>query len=104
MPVLRPAALATIIAAATALAAAAQEPAHALLSARCLPCHNAKMQLGKLDLSTRAAALKGGEHGPALLPGNANSSRLYRLITATDKPAMPMDGKLSTTEINTLAN
>ncbi len=88
----------------TALSALAQESAHALLSARCLPCHNAKMQLGKLDLSTRAAALQGGEHGPALLPGNAEASRLHKHIRGAEKPSMPMDGKLSQAEITTLAN
>ena len=38
------------------------------------------MQLAKLDLRTRESALAGGAHGPALVPGNAEQSRLFRRI------------------------
>ncbi len=39
------------------------------------------MQLAKLDLRTRESALAGGAHGPAIVPGNAEQSRLFRRIT-----------------------
>ena len=58
----------------------------------CWTCHSASMQLSKLDLSTRDAALKGGEHGPAIVPGRAADSRLYRLVAGLDQPGMPLDG------------
>ena len=35
----------------------------------CWTCHSQTLQLSKLDLSSRDSALKGGEHGPALVPG-----------------------------------
>src|SRR5687767_14236548 len=47
-----------------------------VLEANCLACHGASMQLAKLDLRTRESALAGGEHGPAIVPGNAEQSRL----------------------------
>ena len=58
----------------------------------CWSCHSQTLQLSKLDLSSRDSALKGGEHGPALVPGRADDSRLYRLIAGLEKPGMPLDG------------
>src|SRR5262245_58060378 len=52
-----------------------------VLDANCLTCHGEGLQLSKLDLRTREGALKGGDHGAAIVPGNAEQSRLYRLIT-----------------------
>ena len=70
-----------------------------VLAARCLKCHGAALQLSGLDLRTREAALRGGTHGPALVPADAEKSPLYRMITGQLKPAMPMDGQLTAAEI-----
>ena len=48
--------------------------------------------LSRLDLRTRESALSGGAHGAALVPGNAEQSRLYRMVAGLDQPAMPMQG------------
>jgi hypothetical protein len=72
-----------------------------ILQSSCWKCHSASMQLSKLNLSSRESALQGGEHGPALTPGNAEKSRLYRMIKGLEKPAMPLDGKLTATQIET---
>lgn len=64
----------------------------------CWKCHGAAMQLGRLDLRTRESALKGGERGPAIVPGNSSDSRMLRLIAGLEKPAMPMDGTKLTPE------
>lgn len=48
-----------------------------VLESSCLPCHGATLQLAKLDLRTRESALAGGAHGAALVPGNAEQSRLF---------------------------
>jgi hypothetical protein len=56
------------------------------------------MQLSKLDLHTREGALKGGEKGPAIVPGKADESRLYRLVADLEKPSMPLDGTKLTPE------
>jgi hypothetical protein len=63
-----------------------------ILEQRCWTCHGGAMQLSRLDLSTRENVLKGGQRGPALVPGNAATSRLFRLISGQEKPGMPMDG------------
>jgi hypothetical protein len=55
--------------------------------------------MSMLDLSTRAAALKGGKKGSAILPGNAAGSPLYRRLTGQDQPAMPLGSKLTPAEI-----
>ncbi len=63
-----------------------------VLERSCLKCHGAAIQLSKLDLRSRETALKGGEKGPAIIPGKAEDSKLYRLVAGLEKPSMPMDG------------
>ena len=50
------------------------------------------MRLSRLDLRTRESALDGGARGPALVPGNAEQSRMYRHVAGLEEPAMPMRG------------
>src|SRR5262249_32780951 len=45
------------------------------------------------------SALKGGDHGPALVPGRADDSHVYRRIAGLDLPAMPMTGSLTAEQI-----
>jgi hypothetical protein len=54
------------------------------------------------NLSTAESIRSGGQHGPALVPGKAEESRLYRRITGQEQPAMPLGGKLADSEISTL--
>src|SRR5258708_22525596 len=68
----------------------------------CWKCHGSAIQLSKLDLRTREAALKGGERGAAIVPGKAEDSRLYRLAARLEKPSMPMDGKRTAEQISTI--
>ena len=63
-----------------------------ILEKSCWSCHSADLQLAELDLSTREAALKGGAHGTALVPGSADRSKLYRMAAGLDQPKMPMEG------------
>ena len=69
-----------------------------IFEASCWKCHGGALQLSRLDLRTRESALKGGERGPAIMPGNAAESRLFRLVSGQDKPSMPMDGTKLTAE------
>src|ERR1044071_4886131 len=91
--------------AATLCAAPAEAPSFSkqvapILTRSCAACHGAGQQMSALDLSSRAAALKGGQKsGPAIVPGNAAASPFYRRITGADQPAMPLGGKLSAAEI-----
>ncbi|PYV19421.1 MAG: hypothetical protein DMG07_01890 [Acidobacteria bacterium] len=73
-----------------------------ILSNRCLKCHGATIQLSGLDLRTRAGMLAGGKHGPGVVPGNAEGSRLFRLVSGQEKPSMPFDGELGPAEIAVL--
>jgi hypothetical protein len=63
-----------------------------VMEASCLTCHGGDMQMGKLDLRTREAAIRGGDHGTALVPGSAEQSKLFRMIAGLEQPAMPMGG------------
>lgn len=61
-----------------------------ILKQKCFQCHGEAVQMAKLDLRTAEAALKGGDKGPAVVPGNAKASRLYRRVAGLEQPAMPM--------------
>ena len=69
----------------------------------CWNCHGAASQLSDLDLRTRESAIEGGSRGPALIPGRAEESQLFRMVAGLDEPVMPMgkDG-LTPAEIATL--
>ena len=63
-----------------------------IVSEKCLSCHggDGKKIKGGLDLRTREAALKGGERGPALVPGDPEKSLLFVAVTRRDEDlAMP---------------
>src|SRR4051794_36631412 len=72
-----------------------------ILAAKCMKCHAEAPMMGNLDLRSLASALKGGQHGPAIAPGNAASSRLYQHLTGQQQPQMPLGGKLTDAEIAT---
>ncbi len=75
--------------AALLLLAGADDEALRILEARCLECHHAAKIKGGLDLTTREALLKGGETGPALVPGEPEKSRLWRVSARLEEPYMP---------------
>ncbi|MCY3777020.1 MAG: PSD1 and planctomycete cytochrome C domain-containing protein, partial [Candidatus Aminicenantes bacterium] len=60
-----------------------------IFEANCNQCHGADQSMNGLRLDTREAALKGGQSGPAILPGDGASSLLYRKIVG-DAPGSPM--------------
>ncbi|MBV9505683.1 MAG: PSD1 domain-containing protein [Acidobacteriia bacterium] len=67
-----------------------QAPDAITILAKCGQCHGPAVQMGKLSLASRASLLQGGSHGPAVIPGDARNSPLYKRITGQEKPAMPM--------------
>src|SRR6266851_5729795 len=73
-----------------------------ILASRCFTCHtDAKM--GGLQLDSREHALKGGNSGPAIVPGNAEQSLLIRALSHThERIKMPPDGKLTSEQISDL--
>ena len=74
-----------------------------LLQQRCAGCHAAKVHMGGLSLDDYAGIMKGGSHGPAVIAGKAEDSRIILMLTAKITPSMPMDGtNLSPAEIDTI--
>ncbi len=59
---------------------------------RCAGCHGAGSTEGGLDLTTREKLLAGGGRGPAIVPGKATESLLYRLAAKLEEPHMPEEG------------
>jgi len=71
-----------------------------LLSKRCYSCHSAKaktLQAG-LYLDRAAGAIKGGDSGPAVVPGKPDESLLIRAVRY-EESEMPPDRKLTDAEI-----
>ena len=63
-----------------------------ILEKNCASCHSGDLKLAELDLSNREAAMRGGEHGPVIVAGNSEKSKLYRMVAGLDQPVMPMEG------------
>jgi len=77
-----------------------------LLAERCYECHSASAEKlkGKLMLDSREGALKGGESGPAMVPGAPESSLLIKAVRYTDKDLQmpPKNKRLSDRQIGDL--
>ena len=75
-----------------------------LLIERCYKCHSGKKTNGGLALDTRSAWQKGGESGPAIIPGKPSESLLIQAINYESLEMPPPDagGKLSNAEIAAL--
>ncbi|MEO8131378.1 MAG: DUF1549 domain-containing protein, partial [Bryobacteraceae bacterium] len=73
-----------------------------LLAEKCVHCHGQDSTMGNLDLRTREGMLKGGKHGPAIVPGKAQASGLYGHLTGAIQPQMPLGGRATTEQIATL--
>jgi mono/diheme cytochrome c family protein len=69
-----------------------------ILQGVCQRCHGEQQESG-LDLRTRDGALKGGKHGPAMVPGRADQSRMYRRVAGLEQPSMPRNGTLTSQQI-----
>jgi hypothetical protein len=73
-----------------------------ILKARCLKCHGAEEKIkGGLRLSSRAAVLKGGDQGPAVVLDKPSDSLLIQAINY-DGLEMPPSGKLPKAELDVL--
>ena len=90
----------SVVHAQTATAVTFTDHIRPIFERSCWNCHGEASQLSDLDLRTRETAIEGGARGPALVPGRADQSRLYRVLAGLDDPRMPMDGDtLSEAEI-----
>src|SRR5688572_2728266 len=66
-----------------------------LLEANCVSCHGPEKPKGDLRLDSRAAAIKGGDDGAALVPGDPKKSPLYAstILPADHDDLMPPSNK-----------
>lgn len=72
-----------------------------IFRAHCFDCHGANDEKkGKLDLRLVRFLIRGGETGPAIVPGKPEESFLLRRVRAGEMP--PGDARLSAEEIDTL--
>lgn len=71
-----------------------------IIRSKCVSCHNNEKKKGNLVLNSFEEMMKGGEEGPAVVPGNPEKSGIYYRVTlpADDKKFMPTDGKKPLTE------
>ncbi|MBA2112926.1 DUF1553 domain-containing protein [Bremerella alba] len=73
-----------------------------ILTTHCVTCHNDQTPKGGFSLSNSQAALRGGDSGESIVPGNPESSFLLDYITG-DPPEMPKGGpSLSKQEITSI--
>lgn len=75
-----------------------------LLVKRCFECHGGTKAAGALSLGSEKGWKKGGESGPAIVPGKPDESLLIRAINYRDLEMPPKDkgGKLPADEIAVL--
>src|SRR4051812_42016757 len=74
-----------------------------LLLAKCVGCHGPEKQRGKLRLDSRAGWQKGGESGPAVVPGKPDESLLVKAVRYLDKDfQMPPTKALTQQEVEVL--
>ncbi|GAB4361409.1 MAG: PSD1 and planctomycete cytochrome C domain-containing protein [Bryobacter sp.] len=78
------------------------QPGFEILQKNCTPCHGSLISNAGLDLRSRNAMLKGGGRGPAVVPGKATESRIYRFAAALEEPRMPPGSPLSSSDLQTL--
>jgi hypothetical protein len=87
--------LAAAAAAADRAAESPFEKVQTMLERDCAGCHGAGQTLSGLDVRTREGLIKGGSRGPAVMPGAAAGSLLYRVLKSDGVPQMPPGKKIS---------
>lgn len=57
-----------------------------ILLLRCTPCHGSRLKQAELDLRTRMEILRGGQSGPAIVPGAPDASLMIQRIESEACP------------------
>lgn len=98
------AALSRTVAAAEPVVVSYEKDVAPVLRKYCAGCHNDADRDGEFSLESYASLMQGLEDGPALLPGDPDTSRIVRLLTGMDEPQMPPEDEPqpSAEEIETL--
>ncbi|WP_435006717.1 DUF1553 domain-containing protein [Tundrisphaera lichenicola] len=74
-----------------------------VLVEHCQGCHGPKKSKGGLRLDSRSSILRGGDFGPAVVPGKPEESTLIAAIHYQEEPKMPPKGKLGHRQIEALS-
>ncbi len=78
-----------------------------LLVTQCFSCHGTEIKtpMGGMRLNSRAALLRGGTHGAAIVPGNPDNSLIIKAVKhSAGVVSMPPTGKLTTEQITLLSD
>jgi hypothetical protein len=70
-----------------------------ILIKRCLGCHNQELKNGGISFLDRDSLLRGGSHGPAIVPGKPEKSFLVDALGHDGEIQMPPGPKLPPKEI-----
>ncbi len=69
----------------------------------CVACHNNQLQTSGLSITSRQSLLKGGNRGPAIVPGSSSESLLVRAIQQDGELKMPPGGRLPREAVSSVA-
>src|SRR6188508_661675 len=67
-----------------------------LLAENCFKCHGNIETKSGLSVMSPAEVLKGGDNGPAIVPGKPEKSLLYKYVQPDADPHMPPKGRALT--------
>ena len=73
-----------------------------ILRQHCLRCHNAREKQAELDISRRVALLRGGDNGPAIVPGEPDESLFLSRAREGSMPPINDGRALNREELDTL--
>lgn len=69
-----------------------------LLSSRCGACHGGTTPAAGLSVGSLAALVRGGGHGPSILPDKPDDSLLIRYVRGLQTPRMPLNAPALTVD------
>ena len=80
-----------------------EEKVRPLLAEHCFSCHGPDKQKGGLKLDSKAAMIKGGDIGTAIIPGDPAASLMIKALGYEGDLKMPPKGKLNSKQIADLS-
>ena len=69
-----------------------------ILQKHCVACHTEDDVNGEFLMDTWDLLIQGGEHGPAITPGEPNSSRMFLMMSGQLEPRMPPEESSTLTD------
>ncbi len=63
-----------------------------ILQKNCLACHSSASKMGGLVMDKFDLLMKGGAHGPVIIPGKSGESRMILMLEGKVQPRMPFGG------------